>query len=477
MLAKVVVAASVPSELADSKSTDVETTAATVVDDPVSAVTALQAAVRGRLSRLATAASSHGAFVLPAATATDREEVILSGLQLNPELNGRRGLVVSEAKDGRIRVQVEGHASLLVLKPKHLRTVQDEQASTCIVCLQRLTLASSRVSRKRSQRDDDRILCRRGHTVCKVCLEQLVQLAAQRSPSELSPKEIESGKFRACCPLHGHGCSASHYDTGKQLAVVLHGTSGLAAFREARKSAMAHFEASVDYDDPAAQLKVMRRTFKRSNGTYAAYMCPQCGFGPVDHGFCSDLRTHQGDTMANRGALAPVRNNCPSCGLLLDHISAWKPWDGKSISLLSEEQALRHPPSALAARLGSLRFRLLSAPFRLPSPPFRLISLRFRLFAPRQPVARPTCTLAATQARSQAHSWAEQREQRERAARRVAHELQVDTATARQVVDRGIMGADVTVVSFETSETLVEDGAGPARPASIAWWRRLSRTR
>ena len=32
--------------------------------------------------------------------------------------------------------------------------------------------------------------------------------------------------------------------------------------------------------------------FRRADGSYAAFMCKRCGYGPVDHGNCDDLRAH-----------------------------------------------------------------------------------------------------------------------------------------------------------------------------------------
>ena len=40
------------------------------------------------------------------------------------------------------------------------------------------------------------------------------------------------------------------------------------------------------------ELESMRAQFRTQEGTYRAYMCKRCGFGPIDHGKCNDLKAH-----------------------------------------------------------------------------------------------------------------------------------------------------------------------------------------
>jgi hypothetical protein len=61
-----------------------------------------------------------------------------------------------------------------------------------------------------------------------------------------------------------------------------------------------------------------------------ARMCGACGFGPVDHDGCSDLRHHHGDATGARApaarAGARVSNACPRCGWFAGSIAAWPRW-------------------------------------------------------------------------------------------------------------------------------------------------------
>jgi len=68
----------------------------------------------------------------------------------------------------------------------------------------------------------------------------------------------------------------------------------------------------------AALMIALRKEFPN------AYMCGGCGFGPVDHTACADLRSHHG---ANHGG-AKISNACPKCGWFSAQLSDWRPWDG-----------------------------------------------------------------------------------------------------------------------------------------------------
>jgi hypothetical protein len=60
-----------------------------------------------------------------------------------------------------------------------------------------------------------------------------------------------------------------------------------------------------------------------------ARMCGACGFGPVDHDGCSDLRHHHGDATGGGPAAragARVSNACPRCGWFAGSIAAWPRW-------------------------------------------------------------------------------------------------------------------------------------------------------
>ena len=55
------------------------------------------------------------------------------------------------------------------------------------------------------------------------------------------------------------------------------------------------------------------------------FRCAKCGFGPVDHMACDDLRSHHGETV---GA-TKISNACPRCKWFSSKIQDWPKWDGK----------------------------------------------------------------------------------------------------------------------------------------------------
>jgi hypothetical protein len=74
----------------------------------------------------------------------------------------------------------------------------------------------------------------------------------------------------------------------------------------------------------AALMLALRKEFPN------AYQCGSCGFGPVDHKACADLRTHHGEAWAagGGGKGGKTDNGCPKCGWFSAQLSDWKPWDG-----------------------------------------------------------------------------------------------------------------------------------------------------
>jgi hypothetical protein len=54
--------------------------------------------------------------------------------------------------------------------------------------------------------------------------------------------------------------------------------------------------------------------------------CGKCGFGPVGHADCGNLRSHHREHV-RRGAV--TNNACPRCGWFADNIRDWPKWNGQ----------------------------------------------------------------------------------------------------------------------------------------------------
>jgi len=70
----------------------------------------------------------------------------------------------------------------------------------------------------------------------------------------------------------------------------------------------------------------IRNLYIKADGTYSAYMCGKCKFGPIDHGWCSSLTTHHKE---KKGETGQINNACPKCNWFSENISSWPKWDGK----------------------------------------------------------------------------------------------------------------------------------------------------
>merc|ERR1712187_769401 len=84
--------------------------------------------------------------------------------------------------------------------------------------------------------------------------------------------------------------------------------------KEAKANILAQMEEDTRKRERDAERKVIqeaiRNQFTMGNGQYYGYMCPTCGFGPVDHMECDDLKAHQGE-FKDYGV--EIDNCCPMC--------------------------------------------------------------------------------------------------------------------------------------------------------------------
>lgn len=76
----------------------------------------------------------------------DAEEVIVAKLSSRPELNGKRGRVLSQLQNGRLEVQIEGEASPISLKRQNLMPAADKAAPKVNVDPQAIKVASVKVA-------------------------------------------------------------------------------------------------------------------------------------------------------------------------------------------------------------------------------------------------------------------------------------------------------------------------------------------
>ena len=83
-------------------------------------------------------------------------------------------------------------------------------------------------------------------------------------------------------------------------------------------AAAAAAQARIDHE-------IRRASLLLADGTFAAYQCAGCSFGPIVHAFCHDLRAHHGQ---NVGDGVVINNACPNCQWFSAAIADWTRWDG-----------------------------------------------------------------------------------------------------------------------------------------------------
>lgn len=126
------------------------------VEKLLDALLSSQPAPQLKSGRVDPAVGGHCAEVRFGAEPEVDEEVIVSGLSSRPELNGKRGLVLSQAAGGRLEVQVEGEAAPLSIKRQNLTVLAaDEAPEVTAVDAQSIKVQSVKVA----VLDDEHALC------------------------------------------------------------------------------------------------------------------------------------------------------------------------------------------------------------------------------------------------------------------------------------------------------------------------------
>ena len=177
--------------------------------------------------------------------------------------------------------------------------------------------------------------------------QPLSALAPMHTPPDVPPTPVPRKPARSLPAAAGAGrprpavgavlvkgsAAAARSAAAPAVAAASVAARAAAERRARREEKRAKAEAAA-----AAQAQVhdfIRTQFRLADGSYAAYMCGGCGFGPVDHMACSDLTAHHGERRG-RGRGAPtISNCCPSCGWFTPEISSWPRWDGVRVGELT----------------------------------------------------------------------------------------------------------------------------------------------
>ena len=180
------------------------------------------------------------------------------------------------------------------------------------------------------------VSCDEDHFICQECFSAYVQ---SESNTKDNPQNVVLNGGRIYCPQKKASTCASGAFANKLIAMVV-SDELYEAYLQARdfvvgKEAVAGALAKVKDATAlgAVEQEQIRNLYKKADGTYAAYQCLKCKFGPIDHMACSDLKSHHGE---QKGDGSSINNGCPKCGWFASDISLWPEWDGQ---FLAEYQA------------------------------------------------------------------------------------------------------------------------------------------
>jgi len=171
------------------------------------------------------------------------------------------------------------------------------------------------------------VSCDNDHYMCQTCFSGWVE---SESDIDNNPQNIFLNGGRITCPCKkSDGCDSLAY-ANKLIAMVV-SDELYEKYLRARdyvvgKEAVAGALSKISGGDMSTvEQEQIRNMYRKADGTYSAYMCRQCNFGPVDHGWCDCLVSHQGE---EKQGGATIDNACPKCGWFAEDIDEWPRWNG-----------------------------------------------------------------------------------------------------------------------------------------------------
>jgi hypothetical protein len=162
---------------------------------------------------------------------------------------------------------------------------------------------------------DQCVSCAHGHHVSQAALGRYLEVELEK-PLEHHQK------------LQGLKCPRCELSFPNERVSSLVSPDLAKQFQELRKRCAdktKYEEEVAGQDDIDTIQECIRLQFRNSTGNYiGVFMCPDCGFGPIDKKACDDMQAHhfqrKGDTY--------IDNSCPMCHFFGNDIRSWKKWDG-----------------------------------------------------------------------------------------------------------------------------------------------------
>jgi len=172
------------------------------------------------------------------------------------------------------------------------------------------------------------VACDNDHFMCEGCFGMYVQTECDVKEN---PQSVILKGGRVLCPRKKSDDCDSNAFANKLIAMVV-SDERYELYLRARdfvvgKEAIAGALSKIESGGLAqVEQEQIRNLYIKADGTFSAYMCKKCKFGPIDHGWCNSLSTHHEE---KKGETGQINNACPKCGWFAPVISKWLKWDGK----------------------------------------------------------------------------------------------------------------------------------------------------
>lgn len=161
----------------------------------------------------------------------------------------------------------------------------------------------------------EHVLCTNGHALCMDCVDKTVKMSLQQMEA------IKNVDCPCVAIMRDTECSGFisrenlfKMDSGRKLILEVHHNVTM----ERVLNLVNRMRMQETDKDSMANFMTLRLQRLRADGTYRAYGCSQCGFGPIDHARCANLIEHH-----DRGG---VNNACPKCGHFVSDVHDLVAW-------------------------------------------------------------------------------------------------------------------------------------------------------
>ena len=154
------------------------------------------------------------------------------------------------------------------------------------------------------------IECTNRHAFCLSCVDSMAKMQLERMtrPSD-----------SCVCMAMNENCDGILRES--DLAVTINGRKLICEIAHSRTmdKILSLIETKQE-ESGLANILTLHLQRLRHDGSYRAYACPRCSFGPIDHAHCDNLVEHHDREGVN--------NACPRCGFFVNDVSQLKVWSG-----------------------------------------------------------------------------------------------------------------------------------------------------